>query len=286
MMCIQTTIINAISNHAFMVRNHEKIGPKGRFKVLQYLTTKTKQKSFWDQKIPDLFKVENLRANNKLMPSETQCNMLKDMPTEMKTFKKTIFWYNMFYPYIYTFFSTFYVRHRKNAIEDQKKRCNLLIDKMMEQKKKHLITFDGHGRFILTFLNCLKTRGEKFSDWDFTVVELDKDVHHWHELFFPSSFKCVKMNMFEFMKKEKLDDKFIYLNFCSIPANYKQKWADLLENKKFRQKNVAISFETRSRCTGYLTKLGKLTGKGLVNKIVNNGGSSICQRKTFVTYLV
>ena len=92
--------------------------------------------------------------------------------------------------------------------------------------------------------------------------------------------------MFEFMKKEKLDDKFIYLNFCSIPADYKQKWADLLENKKFRQKNVAISFETRSRCTGHLTKLGKLTGKGLVNKIVNNGGSSICQRKTFVTYLV
>ena len=71
-----------------------------------------------------------------------------------------------------------------------------------------------------------------------------------------------------------------------LPMEEKQKWADLLAKARFRKKNVAISFETRSRCKETYTKKGNLTGKGLAEKLVMNGGSQICKRKTFLTYLV
>ena len=276
----QPTLENVLILHSRICKNYTQ--NEDIFQVLK----SQKKELFWDTKLKDVFSSDNYREKpNRLMPSNNQIELIKRIPRDMRSFSSQEAWFHLMNPHYELMFEAFDKRHRNRAMNDQKQRAADIFNRMKEKNQKHLITMDGHGRFILTFMRCLKENKEDINKWKFTVVDIDKEVDKWHKLFFPKSFTCKQGDMFSYLDKSRTKTKFVYMNFCSIPSGLKEKCFDILSKPKFKH-SVIVSFSIRSRCKEDYTKQNKLTGSGLMKKLEANGASIICKRSFFVTLYI
>lgn len=280
-MSTRRIIEHTLLYHRIVSKNYDSI--KDIFRILKSFK---KKEEFWNDKLQIVFSKDNFREKNRLMPSKKQIQLLEDSSRNLKSCSSQELWYHFMKPHYELMFEAFDKKQRKKAIKDQEVRANDIYMKMKKNNQKHLITMDGHGRFIMSFMNCLSEKKENLNEWKFTVVDIDEDVDKWHKLFFPKSFKCKNCDIFTYLEELKRKTKyFIYMNFCSIPSGLKEKCYELLTAQKFKD-SVIVSFSTRSRCKEDYTKQNKLTGNGLLNKLLNYGASIICKRSFFVTLFI
>ena len=262
-----------------LFKNRDKV--KDVFTILKKIADKV---IFWKHKLPEIM-VLGVTDKNRLMPSKLQNEMLSKISLDMKFCDSNELWFYMMNPCYDFMFDAFDKRHRKKAMKDQYNRASDIIDKMQKNNQKHIITMDGHGRFILTFMRCLHEKGEKLNDWKFTVIDIDEEVNKWHNMFLPKTFTCEQHDILTYLNQHTTTEKFIYLNFCSIPSGLKEKCYETLSKLKTK-KSIIVSFSIRSRCKEDYTKKNRLTGTGLMNKFVHNGAIVICKRSFFVTLYI
>ena len=272
--------------HSILTKNYDNIPNPYSF-LMFYNKKLNKVYNYWTENITKFFENDKLRETNKLMPSISQCDMLDKLDNKYREFVSQKIWFDIFDRHYNIIFNVFYTNHQKKAQENQEIRCHDIINKMQNNNQKHLVTMDGHGRFILTFFRCLKKLGLDINDYKITLVDIDLNVHRWHKLFLPKQFECIHQDIFSYLEKFKSIDKYTYLNFCSIPRGMKQKCAEVLTNAKLHlQGKLMVSFSIRSRCKDNYTKLNILTGLGLKEILTKNGADVTCQRGSFLTLTI
>ena len=280
-MSTHTRIDHTLLYHTIISKNYDSI--KDIFRILKSFR---KKEEFWADKLKIVFSKDNYREKNRLMPSKKQIQILEDSSRNLKSCSSQELWYHFMKPHYELMFDAFDKKQRKKAMKDQDVRANDIYIKMKQKNQKHLITMDGHGRFIMTFMKCLSEKKENLNEWKFTVIDIDEDVDKWHKLFFPKSFICKKCDIFTYLQEfKKKNIYFIYMNFCSILSGLKEKCYQVLTAQNFKD-SVIVSFSTRNRCKEDYTKQNKLTGNGLLNKLLHYGASIICKRSFFVTLFI
>ena len=104
-------------------------------------------------------------------------------------------WYKLWWinePELPVLFS--YLNNGTEMFYDQLYRASKIIDKMLEDGTRYLITLDGHGRFVLCFFHMLKMKGEDMDEWTIELIDNNKNVNSWHKVFFPDTIFYVEGN--------------------------------------------------------------------------------------------
>lgn len=88
--------------------------------------------------------------------------------------------------------------------EDLTKWAELLVDEIHavrvqnENQKIKCYLMDGHGRMFLALIRALIDKEiDPDNDVEFTICEIDDDVHEYHKYVFPTSVKKEKRNVLE-----------------------------------------------------------------------------------------
>lgn len=89
-----------------------------------------------------------------------------------------------------------------------------------EPKKAYFL--DGHDRMLLCILQAMEEVGidPNQSAIELVCIDIDPEVHAWHESFFPTSVRCLHRDALEIGVASDLEvgpGDVVYLNFCSVP---------------------------------------------------------------------
>lgn len=160
---------------------------------------------------------------------------------------------------------------REQVYKDHIHRAKHIVKHMITSKQKHIVTMDGHGRFIMCFLRELVRQGEPVQDYTITLLDIDHTTNEWHHLFLPTNVNVVSGNILETTYDH--NNVCMYLNFCSIGKN-SEKLAEFIKNKK----NFFLSFTER----GFNNEKDK--GISSVVSSVKSIGIFISSRGLFYTY--
>lgn len=96
-------------------------------------------------------------------------------------------------------------------------RAETILDKAIE-KEKEIIYFDGHGRltyYILRhYIEVYKPQGVALPKM--IVIDMNRNCHNWHKLFFPNVIECRFGDIFNFLNIYHFEDSIVYFNFCGV----------------------------------------------------------------------
>jgi hypothetical protein len=105
----------------------------------------------------------------------------------------------------------------RQRLESVRERAKILVNMIrMNLNITKITIMDGHGRFLFALLEALfKTKDDRLMNIDITVVDIDRSVHQWHELFFPADIRSVHSDIYDYQKRAQ-EDTLTYFNFCGI----------------------------------------------------------------------
>jgi hypothetical protein len=102
-----------------------------------------------------------------------------------------------------------------DKIQDQQERAHFLAGKLRPEHRSVRL-MDGHGRFLLLFLDeIVSLHGAgRLRDLRIDLVDIDGDVNSWHKMLFGSckQIRCICGDIFAQPPPTKAD--LVYLNFC------------------------------------------------------------------------
>jgi hypothetical protein len=97
--------------------------------------------------------------------------------------------------------------------KDLLKRCQFIADNVEEKGLNRVVTMDGHGRLLGKLMeHCPKST-------TFKVVEIDREVHDWHQSVFPEDIAehgNVFTTIWKLAESREIETTFVYLNFCGV----------------------------------------------------------------------
>ena len=129
------------------------------------------------------------------------------------------------------------------VLRDEEARALAIVEELSRTGQRHVTMMDGHGRMLHQILLCIRQRWPTILDqFTFTVVDLDRRVHAWHELFFPRTVQNVCANLFDV--PDRLTG-LVYFNFCSIGESAERLIASIQRLTENGQ-SVMLSYTTRA----------------------------------------
>jgi len=143
-------------------------------------------------------------------------------------------------------------------VSDQDMRAETIINKMKLLNKRRLVTMDGHGRFLLSFVHKLIELEENLCEWNIELIDIDEYVHKWHELYLPQWVLSRSGNIMDIATPEYLADHnaFLYMNFCGVGNQY-EKLLQFILNMHKRNETFMLSYSKRGVRSMEITKSGK-----------------------------
>lgn len=172
---------------------------------------------------------------------------------------------------------------------DQMTRAKIVIEHMKEKGKKRLVTMDGHGRFVLTFVTSLIELNENLNEWEIELIDTDYQVHDWHKAFFPNWVLSRRGNIMDIATPEYLSshNAFLYLNFCGVGDQFEE-LTDFILAFQREKEPLLLSYSKRGIRDMEVTKAGKRTMHWM-NRILHENNitqTQLCQRGHFLTKLI
>eukprot|EP00761_Pharyngomonas_kirbyi_P008527 gb/GECH01008539.1/.p1 GENE.gb/GECH01008539.1/~~gb/GECH01008539.1/.p1 ORF type:complete len:370 (+),score=15.18 gb/GECH01008539.1/:1-1110(+) len=114
-------------------------------------------------------------------------------------------------------------------VKDQEQRAKELA-KMLNENHNTVRLMDGHGRFLLLFLQEVEKRYGKcrVNRLKIELVDTDPDVHKWHQTVFKCpQLLCKEEDILSFDKNSS--HTLLYMNFCGI-SHCQEKVKDFVRN--------------------------------------------------------
>lgn len=140
----------------------------------------------------------------------------------------------------------------KQRQKNMKERAEAVVKAVKADKAIDTIVFmDGHGRFFYSLLSQLRDdieMHERLKNMRFVVVDIDGDVHRWHELFFPKqNVTSIHGNIYKLDSQYYAENCFLYFNFCGIGgSDGLQQFRSFITSEKLQyQTKFMVSFSTR-----------------------------------------
>jgi len=168
---------------------------------------------------------------------------------------------------------------------DLEERADIIAERCKNNNIRNLITMDGHGRFLCSFLNkidILKRNPSIFEDNDLSIYicDIDEETINWHDYLFPTNVS-VSCNILSFIINSFIhgkinDDDLFYLNFSGLLNQSKdiifiiQMFID-----HELQDNILLSFST--------VRGAKDPSTLLINELQDKGFQLLTDREDFVT---
>ena len=177
----------------------------------------------------------------------------------------------------------------KRCVKDQDIRAETIITNMIKLNKRRLVTMDGHGRFVLSFINKLIDFGEDLNKWSIELIDIDKQVHDWHGLFLPKCVSLRRGNIMDIATPDYLikNDAFLYMNFCGVGNQYEE-LTHFIMNMSKHNEIFMLSYSKRGVRDMDVTKLGQKT-LNWMNRILSENNINqlqVCARSHFITKLI
>jgi hypothetical protein len=129
------------------------------------------------------------------------------------------------------------------TIRDEEARALAIVEELCRTGQRHVTMMDGHGRMLHKILSCIQECVPAILDEvTFSIIDLDRTVHAWHELFFPSSVQNFCANLFDV---PEMLTGIVYLNFCSIGGSAERLIGEIRRLTENGQ-SVMLSYTTRA----------------------------------------
>ena len=190
------------------------------------------------------------KAAISFQPTEYQVKLLKYHPEITKALKSLTLeqWHAALqdrpegYPLDESLFAHKSAKETKRVFEDQRKRADELAKRILKQyrrangEKITVLLLDGHGRMLWHIIDRVIALGLKPSEvMHIVVCDIDRHVHAFHKLAFPSAVKCERGDVLNWGHRLK-SHMVIYLNFMSVPSMCemtKEKWDSHWKGRDF-----------------------------------------------------
>jgi len=166
-------------------------------------------------------------------------------------------------PVFFAFFGGDKLNGEKNVKErDMEVRAHALADHIVAHPTvRRLVTMDGHGRFLLSFLREMMARDPaRLDTLTIELVDMNREVTEWHE----STYRCPALrsrigNVLDI--PDVLDSTVVYyLNFCGMTEQWQQVRAFLMATQHMA---VFCSFSlmrgARRSMAGKFSHLGRFS---------------------------
>lgn len=169
--------------------------------------------------------------------------------------------------------------------EDQRNRARALVERMIATRRTVLRTMDGHGRFLYSFLEALRARGENMDNYDIELMDIHAPTDAWHRLFFPiagdtPNVHPIQGDILEFQPGDFHEtfstSTMLYMNFCGLGDLVRGRLREFLEIWQSNRHDVFLSWSVRNVQAG--------TPAYWFARWIRSHGDYVSHRGNFFTY--
>jgi len=175
--------------------------------------------------------------------------------------------------------------HLKNGdegvkVRDQRIRAEKLAE-LLQPEHTEVRMMDGHGRFLLLFLQAVVDRhGEdRLQALTIELVDNDEQVTNWHRSVYRCrALRCTTADILDPQYAAPLST-LVYLNFCGVGSD--QQWTGI---RLFVQSAKSVFMLSCSTARAAKRKVAEAIGR--LNRGEDHSFEKISNRSDFVTYVV
>lgn len=169
--------------------------------------------------------------------------------------------------------------------EDQRARAREIVGRMIATGRTVLRTMDGHGRFVYSFLEALRARGENMDNFDIELMDIHAPTDTWHRLFLPLAGDTpnvypIQGDILEFQPGDFHEtfstSTMLYLNFCGLSNLVNGRLREFLRIWETENHDVFLSWSVRNVQAG--------TPAYWFARWLRSHGDYVSHRANFFTY--
>ncbi len=237
------------------------------------------------------------RAGNRLQPSETQHQLVRELVESGRIYTLRNLT-NSEWLDIIGDGSILFSLVTPEAREDIEYRACAVVNALCNSGETNVTLMDGHGRIVYQIMAEMRARGCSDEDLDrytFTLYDLDEDVHAWHDTFMPSGVTAVHDDILcsdvNTLRDPDELPGVVYLNFCGIGDCVEQTRDMVSALVRTHRRHVLVSYSirgvSRERITGlrdFHRQTHRMTtrpNRGMCSQFISEHGRGAAR---FVTY--